>query len=423
MSYDSSDGSAIPNVTLDINDDISIVIEKDKDNDFVANGINSIKGHLDTAIVKLCDTIDRQNEFIVFLKEELEEKNLLIRALTIRDANIGSFIFEEPNHDSSGSSHKCSNSVHVPPTQVISESVVEVIDGEMNCTGIDGESSCSENTAILDEQLNSTTENEYETIEYQLKNYRATQAFKHGLENANKLQTNFYGSPTLPNKEDSSQFKFAHKITWEKHSSGLASKILNKMGYKDGKRLGKEENGIKEPIEIAKTINRKKNNDKCKLMYILSDSMLKEIDPKRLGNERLVVKKFTHGGCKIKCMYQHLPKILKENPDFILLHVATNNCVDMPSDEIIKELGQLKIFILRSLPSCKTYFSLPTIRTDNRTANTIIRNLNLKLKKMNHFIMDNSNILVRHIGRKGLHFNIHGVRKMASNIISFIQYL
>ena len=71
-------------------------------------------------------------------------------------------------------------------------------------------------------------------------------------------------------------------------------------------------------------------------MYILSDSMLKEVDPKRLGNERLVVKKCTHGGCKIKCMYQHLPKILKENPDFILLHVATNNCVDMTSDEIIK---------------------------------------------------------------------------------------
>ena len=127
-----------------------------------------------------------------FLKSNWKKKNLLIRALTIRDANIGSFIFEEPNHDSSGSSHKCSNSVHVPPTQVISESVVEVIDGEMNCTDIDGESSCSENitildeqlnsttenTSILDEQLNSTTENEYETIEYELKNYRATQAFR-----------------------------------------------------------------------------------------------------------------------------------------------------------------------------------------------------------------------------------------------------
>ena len=108
---------------------------------------------------------------------------------------------------------------------------------------------------------------------------------------------------------------------------------------------------------------KQNKNDKCKLMYILSDSMLKEIDPKKLGNERLVVKKFTHGSCKIKCMYQHLP--FNENPDFILLHVATNNCVDMTSDQIIKELGQLKIFIQRALPSCKIYFSLPTIRTDN----------------------------------------------------------
>ena len=63
--------------------------------------------------------------------------------------------------------------------------------------------------------------------------------------------------------DDSSQFKLADKFTWEKHSSGFASKMLNKMGYKDGKGLGKEENGIKEPIEITKTGNMKQNkNDK-----------------------------------------------------------------------------------------------------------------------------------------------------------------
>ena len=31
------------------------------------------------------------------------------------------------------------------------------------------------------------------------------------------------------------------------------------------------------------------------------------------------------------------------------------------------------------LPSCKVYVSLPTLRTDNTTANTIIKNLNTKL--------------------------------------------
>ena len=167
MSYDSLNDSVsdIPNVILDIYDKISVIIETDDDNEFVANGIKNLKGNLDTTIFKLCDSIDKQNETIDLLKGELKEKDLVIRALTIRDANIGSFIFEEPNHDSSGSSHECQNSVHVTPTQCNTESGVEDIDVEISWTDIDGESSCSENTTILDEKLNSTKENEYETNE------------------------------------------------------------------------------------------------------------------------------------------------------------------------------------------------------------------------------------------------------------------
>ena len=37
--------------------------------------------------------------------------------------------------------------------------------------------------------------------------------------------------------------------------------------------------------------------------------------------------------------------------------------------------------------------------------------------------MDNSNIFEFHLGKRGLHFNDHGIRKMASNIISLIKRL
>ena len=37
---------------------------------------------------------------------------------------------------------------------------------------------------------------------------------------------------------------------WEQHSSGYGTKILNKMGY-SGKGLGKNENGIINPVNIT----------------------------------------------------------------------------------------------------------------------------------------------------------------------------
>ena len=41
----------------------------------------------------------------------------------------------------------------------------------------------------------------------------------------------------------------SERFAWEKHSSGIAMKIMIKMGYK-GKGLGKTENGITETIKI-----------------------------------------------------------------------------------------------------------------------------------------------------------------------------
>ena len=70
-----STDSDIPNVILDIND-----IMEYKDENLVTNGMNDLKSHLEKTISKLCDTIDKQNEIINLLKDEMKEKNLLIRA-------------------------------------------------------------------------------------------------------------------------------------------------------------------------------------------------------------------------------------------------------------------------------------------------------------------------------------------------------
>ena len=161
------------------------------------------------------------------------------------------------------------------------------------------------------------------------------------------LKQNNYISAQNTNTNTDGKYKYSEQFKWEKHSSGVASKILDKMGYK-GKGLGKSENGITEPITIdssqrlgAADLNKKKG-EKRKVVCILSDSMLNRIDENRLCKDIYDIKLQCHGGCTVQCMYTHLPWAFKQLPEYMLLHIGTNDCLRKTSDEVITEIMKLK---------------------------------------------------------------------------------
>ena len=195
------------------------------------------------------------------------------------------------------------------------------------------------------------------------------------------------------------------------------------MNY-GGKGLGKYENGIVEPIIINESLTLGGEEEpKKKLMYIASGSMLNQMDEKRLSTNSMDVKVRSHGGCKIRCMYTHLPEIFKDKPEYILFHIGTNDCSEKTSDEVLRELKRLTDYVKKVYPTTIIIISLPTVRTDNTRSRTIQRNLTTKLKRSYYPILDNSNILETDLGKKGLHFNNFGNRKMLGNIISLIKRL
>ena len=143
------------NVTLDIGEEIPILLTWLKQtND---KGMHDFKDYLQSTINKLCETID-------FYKQELEEKNLLIRALTLMDANGGKFCTRDQDT--------------ISTKETTTNSPDEYTDCDDTNTGL----KLSANITLA-EQLNSTTvgderngtkildSNKYESAEYQLKNY------------------------------------------------------------------------------------------------------------------------------------------------------------------------------------------------------------------------------------------------------------
>ena len=118
--------------------------------------------------------------------------------------------------------------------------------------------------------------------------------------------------------------------------------------------------------------------------------MVNGIDEKRLSKK--------HGNVK-----ELIIPIIKKQPDYLILHVGTDDAATNTPKKIVDDLLILKPNISKQLPRCRIVLSKPIIRHDKGKANLTIRNVNKHLSALQSECIENDNINSQHLGQKGLH--------------------
>ena len=118
--------------------------------------------------------------------------------------------------------------------------------------------------------------------------------------------------------------------------------------------------------------------------------------------------RFCRGGT-IEDTEDNTKSILKREPDYIILHVGSNNATNLTARDIRGKLLRLKSTILDALKLCKVVISRPTLHSGN--GKTALTN--------HHFC----NLLEDSLGGKGVPLNPYGTARLALNIKSTIWKL
>ena len=120
--------------------------------------------------------------------------------------------------------------------------------------------------------------------------------------------------------------------------------------------------------------------------------MLPGLDEQRLSRYKHV-KVRCFRGSTVKDMYHYLYPLLQKEPEYLILHVGTNDCTYHTSDTVLRDLLSLKKHVEVKIPGIKVILSLPISRFDN---NVIlckrVQKLTEKLLALNLPCLNNSNL-------------------------------
>lgn len=361
---------------IDIEEQFLSVTEEAINNIKNLKNIKATENYKDALLASLYSQVN-------FLRQEIEEKNLMIRTLMIRDHEVYNYV-------PSGSSY----------TTTDNESEFSI------------SSDMSYRMFMPENKTISPTHNRMSTEE-QLVNYR-------------NYHNDIYYQRNVPLSEESDGIINKKDVCVSPSTSNISDDVNDSNG---GINLFIDR-GINHLLHIPADLPPINNGNvviptteahpwRPGTVLITGDSMLYGIDETKLRNTKVRM----HPGASIEDMYHHLGAHIRKKPSMILLLVGTNNCMMDNHFEIIDKLLALREFIKSCIPNCDVYFSTLIKRYDDKVAEKTVNLVNAELKKSETNYMDNDNIDRGFIGKKGLHMTPRGIGKLVLNIVRWLRNL
>ena len=117
----------------------------------------------------------------------------------------------------------------------------------------------------------------------------------------------------------------------------------------------------------------------------------------------------------------HIILLLQKKPSHIIAQPGTNDAYQSTSREILKKLLNFKLLIQEKLHNGKVFISAPTLCSDNTKTTLTVNQLTNHLLQLNIEIVDNRNIISKHLSRKGSHLNESRSHRLAINFLERIK--
>ena len=180
----------------------------------------------------------------------------------------------------------------------------------------------------------------------------------------------------------------------------------------------------KDDTAIHGNINNKKANERVKTKawtkgtcLVTGGSLLGHIDETRTSR-KFKVKVRLFPGAKTEDMFHYLVPLLEKMPDYVILHVGTNDAMDYEASAIVEKIIHVKEFIKLRVPNCKVIISRPTKRHDNENAPRVIEEVIAQFQKLTIDMKQNENIGKKQLGKRGFHLDGFSLKKFRQNLIA-----
>ena len=215
-------------------------------------------------------------------------------------------------------------------------------------------------------------------------------------------------------------------IELEQNENVNSNSKTNKSGKKKNKRKRNAkrnepaERSNDNPFNSQPETQRKAGIWNKNTVLVVGDSMIDNVDERQLG-KRYQTKVRSFSGATTTDLEDYLKPLLRKKPDKIILVVGTNDIQHRPVADILKNIKRLMEQITESLPDCHIVISEIIKRKmkngdENQAIAKKIAEFNKSLKSMNVDILQQQNILVEHLGMRGLHLNVQGNFQLTKNL-------